>query len=141
MPAESPWRLAGAAFATPLLVHMSALVAATGGAGERRLAEGPDARSEVLDGLIQGERQRWRRSAEVAGLADLDPPVADRPVAVATLTGAGNETEALALLEAVFELADPERRAKVARWLHELYPGDAWANPLQLDLLAARHLA
>jgi tetratricopeptide (TPR) repeat protein len=140
VPAESPWRLADAAFATPLLVHMSALVAATGSAGERRLGEGRDARSEVLDGLIQGERQRWRRIAAVAGLADLEPQVADRAVAVATLTGARNETEALALLEVVFELADPERRAKVARWLHELYPGDAWANPLQPDLLAARHL-
>ncbi len=88
VPGESPWRLADAAFATPLLVTRvpcwpPRVVRENGG---RSRAETPVVRC----GLIRGERQRWRRSAGVAGLADLEPPVADRAVAVATVTGAGN---------------------------------------------------
>ena len=70
-------------------------------------------------------------------------------VAVGCLIGAENETAAGVLLSRVPDLDSAERRGRVARWLHDLYPDvreDAsrereWLGPLRPDRLAEQLVA
>jgi tetratricopeptide (TPR) repeat protein len=135
---ELPWPLSRAEFGLPLLIHMSALLAAGGDAKTTT----PDERlqAQVVGQVLRRERRRWSDALRARGLADLDPEVANSAVAVATLAGADNEEEAVELLASVRDLTDKERRGKVARWLHELYPGELYLNPLAPDLLAEHML-
>jgi tetratricopeptide (TPR) repeat protein len=99
----------------------------------------------VLDELLRHEAVYWQRSAEPAGLGELDATTRRRVIALACVTDPRDEAGAASVLTAVPDLrgsADAVRR-KTARWLHQLYdPGLAksWFGSLQPDLLAERHV-
>ena len=97
----------------------------------------------MLEALLRHEARYWARSAAGRGL-DLDVSVLRLAVAVGCLIGADSESAAGALLSRVPDLDSAERRGRVARWLHDLYPAaqenDAqeqeWLGPLRPDRLA-----
>jgi len=125
-----------------LVVHAAALLAVAdyaAGVGPRHQAVSG---SEVLDALLRHEAHYWERTARSLGL-DLDLSVLRRAVAAGYLIGADSETAARALLACIPDLELAERRGRVARWLHDLYPPDEvdvqqgdWLGPLQPDRLA-----
>ena len=130
-----------------LVVHAAALLAAvdyaTGTSPRNQAASG----QEVLEALLGHEARYWAHSAASRGL-DLDLSVLRLAVAAGCLIGAESETAAGALLSRVPDLGSAERRGRVARWLHDLYPAvlhpagpddDAqqeWIGPLRPDRLA-----
>jgi tetratricopeptide (TPR) repeat protein len=126
------------AFERPLLTHMSALITTAGG-GVPTSAPG-GVRAEVVGWILRREKQRWDETRQIHLLMDLDPQVAHQAVATATLAGAETEVEAVELLSVIGDLADRERRGKVARWLHQLYSGGLYVNPLGPDLLTEQML-
>ena len=104
---------------------------------------------QVLEGLLRHEAGYWARSAAGRGL-DLDVSVLRLAVAVGCLIGADSQTDAVALLSRVPDLDSAERRGRVARWLHDLYPAPAhemdapereWLGPLRPDRLAEQLVA
>lgn len=128
-----------------LVIHAAALLAvldhSRGSGGDT-----PRSAAEVLDGLLDHEGRYWVQSAAARGL-DLDVAVQRLAVAVGCLIGADSEAAAADLMRRVPDLADSgERRGRVARWLHDLYPeilpSDAgtreWIGPLRPDLVAER---
>jgi len=121
-----------------LFIHMAALIALEGVG-----IEAPhSARDQILKTILEREARYWDRTARRAKL-DLDPALLRRAVAVATLAGARNKSEAAALLAAVPDWTDATggARRSVARWLERLYPGPDWLNPLQPDLLGEKLVA
>jgi hypothetical protein len=129
-------------FANPLLVHMNVLLALLGQSVAN--AAGGSPRIRVLKQLLRREHKRWTNSLPGAGLADLGNTVVIQAVAVATLTSPHTRGDTVELLQAVPDLdkTDPERRGRIADWLHDLYPGEAdHVVPLRPDLLAEQHLA
>ena len=133
-PPELPEVLDQASFSSPLLVVIAAYLAVH---GETAL---PSTRTELLDELLAHEQRYWRASA--AGLFS-DDVLLRRVVGLATLTGAESEAAAADLLRLLPDLADAtaERRTRLARWAHELYPGPRWWNPLEPDLVGERLVA
>ena len=93
----------------------------------------PTSRSEMFDELIRHEDRYWQANSPDLGT---DRDLRMRIVAMATLAGATNETEATNLLQLLPDLADAnaERRGRLARWVHGLYGGPEWWNPLEPDL-------
>lgn len=104
----------------------------------------PAGESRLLDELLQHEERYWRAEAEAQRL-DTSNVLRRQIVALATLTGATSEDEAVELLRLVPDLGDDatrERRGRLARWMHGLYPGDPeWWNRLEPDLLGERLVA
>jgi Trypsin-like peptidase domain len=135
---EPVWPLSQPVFSAPLLVHINALLAVS---GERASADSTDksVRNQVLDRLLDHEKERWDRSAPVAVHDDRTNRIRDRSAVIAILASGSNSEETTALLAVVPGLSDVDRRTEVAAWLHELYPG-ADLSGLQPDLLAGRHL-
>jgi tetratricopeptide (TPR) repeat protein len=128
-----------------LVVHAAALLAVLDHAQEN---DGDPARSaaEVMDGLLSHEGRYWAQSAAARRL-DLDVAVQRLAVAVGCLIGADSEITATNLMLRVPDLADSaERRGRVARWLHDLYPETIpdnaatreWIGPLRPDPVAER---
>jgi hypothetical protein len=114
-----------------LVVHAAALLAVLG-------EQVAGSRKEMLAGLLRHEGRYWQRSATARGLG-LDTAVLRRAVMAACLVGADSETEAVSLLGGVPDLAGTaERQGQVARWLHDLYPGEKgeWLGSLRPDLVA-----
>ncbi len=129
--------LSGDVFSSPLMVVIAAYLAIH---GERELPLNIDA---LLDELLHHEQRYWRTSAQACNV-DRDPVLQRRVVALATLTAAAGETEAVALLSLMPDLADASarERGQLARWVHELYPaGPGWWNPLEPDLIAEHLVA
>ena len=97
----------------------------------------------MLEALLRHEARYWARTAAGRRL-DLDLSVLRLAVAAGCLIGADSETAAGALLACIPDLDLAERRGRVARWLHDLYPAapeeDAqqreWLGPLRPDRLA-----
>ena len=131
-----------------LVVHAAALLAVVDYATGVRPRDQAVSGSEVLEALLRHEARYWARSAAGRGL-DLDLSVLRLAVAVGCLIGADSETAAGALLARVPDLDSAERRGRVARWLHDLYPAahedDAqqreWLGPLRPDRLAEQLIA
>jgi tetratricopeptide (TPR) repeat protein len=125
--AEPPALLDGPTFASPLLVVVAAYLAL------HNPEQIPTSRRGLLDELLVHEDRYWRHT----GGPD-DAVLRRRVVALATLAGAADETDAAHLLSLVPDLADSsgERRRVLARWAHRLYDGPRWWNPLEPDLLA-----
>src|ERR1019366_2974089 len=97
-----------------------------------------------LDRLLEHEARYWARSSAAQGLG-LDTAIQRRAVAVGCLIGTDSEATAARLMACIPDLADSgERRGKVARWLHDLYPESRpreagpgeWIGPLRPDLVA-----
>ncbi|MBP2708196.1 tetratricopeptide repeat protein [Microbispora sp. RL4-1S] len=105
--------------------------------------------AEVLADLLGHERRFWLRSAEAAGLCagpgGLTSGMLAQLVAAASLLGARDRSEAVALLERVPEVP---RSGQVADWLRSLYPPDTdgagvgeWLGGLRPDRLAELHVS
>ena len=133
---EPPAVLARAVFANPLLVVIAAYVAVH---ADRAV---PSTRTELLDELEAHEDRYWQTTATAGGL-DTDEALRQRTVALTTLAGAASEGEAAELLRLLPDLADAsaERRGRLARWAHQLYPGPKWWNPLEPDLVGEHLVA
>lgn len=126
-------------------VHAAALLAVLDHAYGSDITEARSA-AEVLDGLLGHEARYWAQSATARGL-DLDVSVQRLAVTIGCLIGANSETAATDLMRRIPDLADSaERRGKVARWLHDLYPEKLpiddgpleWLGPLRPDPVAER---
>ena len=104
-----------------LVVHAAALLAVVDYATGARPRDQAVSASEVLEALLRHEARYWVRSAAGRGL-DLDVSVLRLAVVVGCLIGADDETAAVSLLSRVPDLDSAERRGRVARWLHDLYP-------------------
>jgi tetratricopeptide (TPR) repeat protein len=92
--------------------------------------------------LCDRERTRWYQlGAHLSFNPDL--PLADQGVALATLTAAGDQPCATALLAALPNQAEVTRigAEALAVWAHRLNSGPGYWNPLRPDLLAEQHLA
>lgn len=107
----------------------------------------PTDRRELLEGVLEHEDRYWL--ARAAGL-NTDPTLRRRVVALATLAGARPseaglvaETAAADLLRLVPDLTDASvrERREVARWVHGLYPGTGWWNPVEPDLVGEHLVA
>ena len=132
-----------------LVVHAAALLAVADQAAGNSCEETVVSGEATLEGLLRHEAGYWVRSAAGRGL-ELDVSVLRLAVAVACLIGAENQTGAVALLARVPDLDSAERRGRVARWLHDLYPAPAgtdevaageWLGPLRPDRLAEHLVA
>jgi tetratricopeptide (TPR) repeat protein len=82
--------------------------------------------------LLRHEQRYWMRSAQRLGV--VDPMLVQRAVAVATMCGAADETEAFAAISVLPELP-PAQAPPVAVWLRTLYPPgpDQFWGSLQPD--------
>jgi tetratricopeptide (TPR) repeat protein len=126
-----------------LVVHAAALLAvvdsATGTQPQNQAVSG----QQVIEALLQHEARYWARTATGRGL-DLDISVLRLTVALGCMIGADSEGAAMALLTRVPDLDSAERRGRVARFLHDLYPAPGengtreggWLGPLRPDRLA-----
>ncbi len=133
--------LADPAFANPLLVHMTALLAVFGdpaGPTEANAATGPGVREKVLAGVLRCEQARWQDTADYPG-----DTVGTAAVTLATLLTPASRPATLDALTSIADLADSaSERGRAADWLHRLYPDPAgWLAPLRPDLLAEQLLA
>ncbi len=91
--------------------------------------DSPEPDRVPVDRALDHEKRHWRR--RYPELVDLLPLA----VALATLCGARDESEAEALLDLIPEAADEELRSRLSNAVRELYPGmDLW-NPLRPDRL------
>ena len=120
------------AFSNALFIQLAALTALDDASPARE--PGTLVAASLLTATLEREAKHWRG----AGLAATDDAVRRRAVAVATLTTVADEAEAAAALAVVPDLAGDANqgtRRRVARWLHDLYPGESWLNPLEPDLL------
>jgi tetratricopeptide (TPR) repeat protein len=125
--------LSDSLYESTLFVHLAALTVL----GETALPERSELRDHLLQSLLARERQYWRETAEA--YVDLDSQTLARAVAISSLTRADSEEEAVRLLRALPELADrrtAKTRRKLARWLHDLYPGATFLPALEPDVLA-----
>ena len=99
-------------------------------------------RQVLLQALCERERTRWYQLGEHLPF-NRDLPLVDQVVALATLTAAGDQLCAMALLAALPNQAEVTRIGAEALvvWAHRLYSGSGYWNPLRPDLLAEQHLA
>ena len=151
-----PAELDDPAYGEPLLIHIAALLrtvntsaAPAPGAAEGRApsedpaaGQGQSTRQGLLRALCERERTRWYQlGAHLSFNPDL--PLADQGVALATLTAAGDQPCATALLAALPNQAEVTRigAEALAVWAHRLNSGPGYWNPLRPDLLAEQHLA
>jgi tetratricopeptide (TPR) repeat protein len=126
-----------------LVVHAAALLAVVDSASGTQPSDQAVSGRQVIEALLQHEARYWAASAAGRGL-ELDVSVLRLAVALGCMIGAASETAAIALLARVPDLDSAERRGRVARWLHDLYPtpceDDAheteWLGPLRPDRLA-----
>ncbi len=96
---------------------------------------------EIARALFAHEQARWRQVAAQPewGLTDLTPAIQERAVAVLVISGAADESQAVAALRWVSDLADAltERLANIGRWAGHLYPREPpWPLRIQPDMLA-----
>ncbi|HEY3981052.1 MAG TPA: tetratricopeptide repeat-containing serine protease family protein [Streptosporangiaceae bacterium] len=139
-PATPP--LADPAFASPLLVHMHALLTACGAEVSTTDTE---VRQRILDAVLDRERDRWRRTFP-ASLPSGGARTYHQAVTVATLLSQPSDTATAGTLAVIGEFspaAAAGARAAVSAWLHELYPGadPPWTAPVRPDPLAEQLLA
>ena len=137
---ESP-DLTATAFGDPLMVHLAALLAASGEPFNPSQTPSGSVRTRVTRVFLDREAARW--ATQVAADGPADPVVLGRCVAAGTIAAPGREASGAAALVAVPDLADSEagRRLALARWLHALNPGPDYWNPLRPDPLADQLLA
>ncbi len=125
-----------------LVLHAAALVAVLdaeqGGGGGRAAAD-----LGVLDRLLGHERRLWDKTARRAGVG-VALPVLEQVIAAAVLLDVQDAGEAAVrrVIRRVPDLegAREERVGALARWLRQLYPGQAGGvDVLRPDLVAERH--
>ena len=122
--------------AVVLVVHMAALLAVLDHITPAS-AEHPRSSIGVLESLLRREARYGAEAAAARGL-DLDPSEQRRAIAAACLIGADSEPTAIRLLRRIPDLVETaEQRGRVARWLHDLYPGSATADGVVADWLGS----
>jgi tetratricopeptide (TPR) repeat protein len=139
---QEPPLLADPAFASPLLVHMHALLTAS---GARVPTTGDAIRESILDAVLGRERLRWKATFPISVPTGGDL-THQQAVTVATLLAPPTGIAARHAMTIIDEFAPDAAagaRAAVATWLRELYPGSdpPWVAPLRPDLLAEQLLA
>lgn len=148
--APDPPDLGASAFADPLMVHLAALLAASGDPFSPQPRSDGHVRNVVLRAFLDREAERWPKQLHATeGLVE-GPMVLRRCVATAAVSspaatvGASNpEGPAAAMLAAVPDLAEADtgRRRALARWLHWQHQGLNYWNPIRPDPLADQLLA
>ena len=128
-------------FSSPLLVVIAAYLAVYGAATEGESAA-PATAGELFDELLAHEHKHWQNSDEAQGLLS-DDVLRQRVVALATVAGATDESNAVELLRLLPDLvtASSERCGRMARWARDLYPGPGWWNPLEPDRIGEHLVA
>lgn len=127
--------LATAAFDNSLMVVVAAYLAVYGN------EDLPATRRQLLEGLTQHEDRYWTRYAVEYGVSGLDNERnllgRRRLVGLATLAGAADVSEGAQMLSTLPEFSNvtSERRHELAGWVHVLYDGLQYWNPLEPDLL------
>ena len=96
---------------------------------------------EIARALFAHEQARWHQvvARPEWGLTDLTPAIQERAVAALVISGAADESQAVAALRRVADLADArtERLANIGRWAGHLYPHEPpWPIRIQPDMLA-----
>lgn len=138
-PADTPTDLSGELFKTPLMVVIAALDHVHGSLDK------PQTRVELLDALLYHEQRYWMWMPKGKDPGPgIDEDLQRRVVALATLTGAASEQEAVGLLRLIPDLEDASAQllGVLARWVHKLYPsGPDWWNPLEPDLVGEHLIA
>jgi hypothetical protein len=132
---DPPEGLAGPLFCSPLLVAASAYLSLVDP------DTWPSTQAELLEDLIRHEDKYWSTTGPNV---PRDPELRRRVVALATLTGAKSQDEAAKLLALVPNLgpnASRERCYELAAWAHSLYPGPAYWNPVEPDVLGEHLVA
>jgi hypothetical protein len=149
-------------FAMPLLIQITALVAAladipavadqgaTDGLAAQADHGGETVRERVLRAAVAREANRWVRNL-AAGLPSVTDRLVRRCVTTATLATPHTDEDAyqlehaaVALLRAVPDLANDhndDRLITLAGWLHTLHRGPSYWNPLRPDPLCDQLLA
>jgi tetratricopeptide (TPR) repeat protein len=132
-PTAPPPDLAEDVFENALMVVVAAYLAAHG-------EKAPSTQAELLDEVLAHERRNWRESSKELGA---DDALLERIVALATLVNAENETRAAELLRLILDLREETfgRLSRLARWVHDQYPGPRWWNPLEPDLVGEHLVA
>ncbi|MFD7321920.1 trypsin-like peptidase domain-containing protein [Streptomyces sp. NPDC059875] len=128
---EAPADLTGSRYATALNVQMEALAALLQ-AGPEPLVPEPGEAVEAT--LLRHEERYWARAFAARGEQPLPMPLLRRIVAAATLCGAADEDEAMAVVSRVPGLG-PVRAWELAESIRRLYPAahDAYWGMLQPD--------
>ena len=138
-PPKPPSVLAGPEFASPLLVSIAAYLAVHD--PDQRV---PTSRADLLEELVRHEDRHWQATADADHVDIGDVDLRRRIVAVITLAGADDETEAADILRLLSDLKDSSMAGRchaVARWGEKLYAGPRWWNPLEPDLLGEHLVA
>ena len=123
-------------YAVPLDVLFEALDATLAGESETRLMLSP------VDRALAHEERYWRMTAPV--IPELDESTRRQCVALATLAGAKDDSEADVLLSLLDTLTGPKKtgqRRQIQDWLSELYEGPGRLNPLHPDRLGEALIA
>lgn len=132
-PVETPHDLEADHYQRVLLLHMKALIDLEAEGQEKAQRE-----DGILDRILARERMYWESRAGDWGLAREIVPGIGRALAAITLGGGvQGETAALEVLRGLrfFEGQTAAVLTRVARLLHECYPGERWIEPIQPDLL------
>lgn len=129
-----PADMSGRRYATALNVQMEVLVALLQ-KGPSPLAVVPGEAVERT--LLRHEERYWARTLAAGGDRPLPTPLMHRVVAAATLCGANDEDEAMAVVARVPAL-DPGRQWELAEAIGRLYPGsgETYWGMLQPDRVA-----
>ncbi|MGW0667173.1 trypsin-like peptidase domain-containing protein [Streptomyces sp. NPDC002746] len=129
-----PAEMSGRRYATALNVQMEALAALLQ-AGPSPLAVVPGEAVEMT--LLRHEERYWARTLAIGGERPLPMPLMRRVVAAATLCGAADEDEAMAVVARVPALGGG-REWELAAAIGRLYPdaGDTYWGSLQPDRVA-----
>jgi len=117
--------LAADTFATPLFVVFAALLSVHADSLPTDAT-----REEILERILVRERELfWTDCPE------RDPELRNAIVCAATIATSSNRQQIMNRLDALGYPADSVAAKRIANWLHALYPGPAWANGLEPDLL------
>lgn len=132
-PPAAPPDLTEDVFENVLMMVIAAYLAAHG-------EKAPATRTGLLDEVLAHEQRYWRESSKELGADDV---LLERVVALATLTNVEDEAGAAERLRLISDLTDApaERRNRLARWMHDQYPGPRWWNPLEPDLVGEHLVA
>jgi hypothetical protein len=130
----APPDLESATFTDPLLIVIAAYLAVHGPTVL------PSTKHALFDELLAHEDRYWR--ASMMGVPS-DVELRRRIVALATIYLARSEEDAALALRLIPDLADATevQRRIFARWAAGLYPGEAWWNALEPDLLGEHLVA
>ena len=136
--------LSTAMFEAILFVHLAALATLDDEAG---LLSGTILPTKLLNSALEREARYWKATASERNL-QAERQTIERAVAVATMTTASSEEEAVNALKAIPDIADARAICRpIARWLQSIYSppitqpytwggeGRRWFHPLAPDLL------